>query len=101
MRYLAVHDAFVWVLTCQCRLGDSMSCSTCRYILWEAEERGLLLPYACRMGCCTACAVRVLQGDLHQPQVRTPSLCAASLSFLLLRCGVPESALPACKVLST
>ena len=41
-----------------------------RYILWEAEERGLLLPYACRMGCCTACAVRVLAGELHQPQAR-------------------------------
>ncbi len=41
-----------------------------RYILWEAEERGLLLPYACRMGCCTACAVRVLDGELYQPQAR-------------------------------
>jgi ferredoxin len=47
---------------------------TRRYILWEAEDQGLLLPYACRMGCCTACAVRVLQGDLHQPQARVPSL---------------------------
>jgi ferredoxin len=34
-----------------------------RYILHEAEEQGLLLPYACRMGCCTACAVRVTEAD--------------------------------------
>ena len=40
-----------------------------RYILWEAEEHGLLLPYACRMGCCTACAVRIKEGDMYQPQV--------------------------------
>ena len=40
-----------------------------RYILWEAEEQGLLLPWACRMGCCTACAVRVLEGSMHQPEV--------------------------------
>ena len=59
-------------LTLGCRLADRMGCLACRYILWEAEERGLLLPYACRMGCCTACAVRVLQGDLYQPQARHP-----------------------------
>ena len=40
-----------------------------RYILWEAEEHGLLLPYACRMGCCTACAVRIKEGEMYQPQV--------------------------------
>ena len=42
-----------------------------RYILWEAEEQGLLLPYACRMGCCTACAVRIKEGEMYQPQVIT------------------------------
>ena len=45
-----------------------------RYILWEAEEQGLLLPYACRMGCCTACAVRVKEGEMYQPQVWAPRL---------------------------
>lgn len=37
-----------------------------RYILWEAEDEGLELPYACRMGCCTACAVKVKSGELRQ-----------------------------------
>lgn len=60
-------------LTLGCRLADRTGRLACRYILWEAEERGLLLPYACRMGCCTACAVRVLQGDLYQPQARPPT----------------------------
>ena len=69
-------------LTRGCRLADCTGCPACRYILWEAEERGLLLPYACRMGCCTACAVRVLQGDLYQPQARpskAPALRACPL----------------------
>lgn len=38
------------------------------YVLWEAEDQGLILPYACRMGCCTACAVRVVSGTLSQPE---------------------------------
>lgn len=40
----------------------------CRYILWEAEDEGLQLPYACRMGCCTACAVRIKEGEMYQPE---------------------------------
>ena len=48
----------------------------CRYILWEAEEQGLLLPYACRMGCCTACAVRIKEGEMYQPQVLLAETCA-------------------------
>lgn len=39
-----------------------------RYILWEAEDKGLELPWACRMGCCTACAVRIKEGTMHQPE---------------------------------
>ena len=38
-----------------------------RYILWEAEDQGLELPYACRMGCCTACAVKIKEGEMYQP----------------------------------
>ena len=49
-----------------------------RYILWEAEEQGLLLPYACRMGCCTACAVRIKEGEMYQPQVTAPMACCAA-----------------------
>lgn len=45
-------------------------CRCARYVLWEAEDKGLLLPYACRMGCCTACAVRIKEGEMYQPQVQ-------------------------------
>ena len=37
-----------------------------RYILFEAEQQGWELPNACRMGCCTKCAVKVTKGSLEQ-----------------------------------
>jgi ferredoxin len=37
-----------------------------RYILFEAEQQGWELPNACRMGCCTKCAVKVTKGNLEQ-----------------------------------
>ncbi len=34
------------------------------YILRSFEAQGDPLPFSCRNGCCTACAVRVLQGTI-------------------------------------
>ena len=39
-----------------------------RYILHTAEAQGVTLPFACRNGACTTCAVRVLSGKLFQPE---------------------------------
>jgi ferredoxin len=39
-----------------------------RYILHTAESQGVDLPFACRNGACTTCAVRVLSGHLEQPE---------------------------------
>lgn len=36
------------------------------YILKSFEAQGDPLPFSCRNGCCTACAVRVLHGELDQ-----------------------------------
>jgi ferredoxin len=38
-----------------------------RYILHTAEFQGAELPFSCRQGACTACAVRVKSGHLTQP----------------------------------
>ena len=34
------------------------------YILRSFEDQGDPLPFSCRNGCCTACAVRVLKGEI-------------------------------------
>ncbi|WP_414550795.1 2Fe-2S iron-sulfur cluster-binding protein [Anabaena sp. CCY 0017] len=39
-----------------------------RYILHSIEQQGEELPFSCRNGACTTCAVRVLSGDIYQPE---------------------------------
>lgn len=62
-----------------------------RYILWEAEDKGLELPYACRMGCCTACAVRVKEGEVHQPEALGISAELREMGYALMCVGYPTS----------
>ncbi|EIE20540.1 hypothetical protein COCSUDRAFT_18627 [Coccomyxa subellipsoidea C-169] len=62
-----------------------------RYVLWEAEDRGLLLPYACRMGCCTACAVRIKEGEMYQPQSLGISAELREAGYGLMCVGYPRS----------
>lgn len=39
-----------------------------RYILHTAEHNGAELPFSCRNGACTTCAVRVVSGEIYQPE---------------------------------
>ncbi len=39
-----------------------------RYILQSAEKQGVELPFSCRNGACTTCAVRVQAGEIYQPE---------------------------------
>lgn len=39
-----------------------------RYILHTAEHNGVELPFSCRNGACTTCAVRVISGEIYQPE---------------------------------
>ncbi len=36
------------------------------YILRSFESHGEQLPFSCRNGCCTTCAVRVISGEIDQ-----------------------------------
>jgi len=55
-----------------------------RYILQSAEKQGLELPFSCRNGACTTCAVRVLSGKIYQPEAIGLSLELQSQGYALL-----------------
>ncbi|MGI0491152.1 2Fe-2S iron-sulfur cluster-binding protein [Alkalinema pantanalense CENA528] len=55
-----------------------------RYILHCSENQGADLPFSCRNGACTACAVRVLSGTLEQPEAMGLSLDLQRQGYALL-----------------
>ncbi|NJK52898.1 MAG: 2Fe-2S iron-sulfur cluster binding domain-containing protein [Leptolyngbyaceae cyanobacterium SU_3_3] len=55
-----------------------------RYILHSAENQGVELPFSCRNGACTTCAVRVLSGELYQPEAIGLSLDLQRKGYALL-----------------
>ncbi|XP_065876928.1 ferredoxin C 2, chloroplastic [Euphorbia lathyris] len=62
-----------------------------QYILHTAEEQNISLPFACRHGCCTSCAVRVKSGELRQPEALGISAELKSKGYALLCVGFPSS----------
>ncbi|CAB4279229.1 unnamed protein product [Prunus armeniaca] len=62
-----------------------------QYILHTAESQDITLPFACRHGCCTSCAVRVKSGQLRQPEALGISAELKSKGYALLCVGYPSS----------
>ncbi|KAH6780851.1 2Fe-2S ferredoxin-like superfamily protein [Perilla frutescens var. hirtella] len=62
-----------------------------QYILHTAEDQNIKLPFACRHGCCTSCAVRVKSGELKQPEALGISAELKSKGYALLCVGFPSS----------
>ncbi|RAM49511.1 MAG: ferredoxin [Hapalosiphonaceae cyanobacterium JJU2] len=55
-----------------------------RYILHSCEKQGKELPFSCRNGACTTCAVRVLEGEIYQPEAVGLSLELRQQGYALL-----------------
>ena len=55
-----------------------------RYILHSAENQGVELPFSCRNGACTTCAVRVISGQVYQPEAMGLSLELQKQGYALL-----------------
>jgi len=61
------------------------------YILHSVEAQGGNLPFSCRNGACTTCAVRVISGDLYQPEAMGLSLQLQRQGYALLCVAYPRS----------
>ncbi len=62
-----------------------------RYILHTAEKQGVELPFSCRNGACTTCAVRVLSGEIYQPEAIGLSPELRRQGYALLCVSYPRS----------
>lgn len=62
-----------------------------RYILHTAEKQNAILPFSCRNGACTACAVKVISGELEQPEAMGLSPKLKEDGYALLCVSYPRS----------
>jgi ferredoxin len=62
-----------------------------RYILQSAEIQGADLPFSCRNGACTSCAVRILEGEVYQPEAMGLSPDLRRQGYALLCVSYPRS----------
>lgn len=62
-----------------------------RYILQTGEKQGVELPFSCRNGACTSCAVRIISGEVYQPEAMGISPKLREQGYALLCVSYPRS----------
>lgn len=62
-----------------------------QYILQTAEQQDANLPFLCRNGACTSCAVKVIAGELAQPEAMGLSPKLKERGYALLCVSYPRS----------
>ncbi len=62
-----------------------------KYILQTAEEQHTPLPFSCRNGACTTCAVKIISGAIHQPEAMGLSPKLKEQGYALLCVSYPRS----------
>ena len=62
-----------------------------QYILQTAEKQDAILPFSCRNGACTTCAVKIISGEIYQPEAMGLSPKLKEQGYALLCVSYPRS----------
>jgi ferredoxin len=71
--------------------GITIDVAEDEYILEEAEDAGLRLPYDCRSGTCTTCMQKCLEGEIDQDLAYAISEEELEQGYRLICIGSPLS----------
>lgn len=75
----------------QTGIRHSTSVPDDRYILHSIETEGGEMPFSCRNGACTTCAVRIISGEVYQPEAMGLSQKLKERGYALLCVSYPRS----------
>lgn len=71
--------------------GCTFRCSDSTYILDQAEEYNILLPFSCRAGSCSSCVGKIISGTVNQSDGSFLDKKQLDAGFVLLCCAYPTS----------